>query len=165
MEIWNFIMKKWIIFKFKNPLKLYLFIIWIAVGFLSFVMIKQKNYLPFVALLILGVFATVGCWFGLHYGIRISKKSYLLICNHGIGLYKKEKVTGIDFYFIQKSKTQYDVRAKVFIVNKSPKEFVWTDFYTRQGGMVRLDVKLDFLESLVENLTQDEKISARIITC
>ena len=156
-------MKKWVNFKFKNLIWLYGLILFAVVTLLIFFMIKEGEPLFAIAGFSIIIVVFAGIWFSYHYGIRISEKGYLIICNRSIKFFKREKVSSICFYFVDKGDDTYDVVAKVIIKNKSPYEFVWTDFYTHRGGKLKFNVKQSEIDELIQNLTADEKINAKII--
>lgn len=155
-------MKKWIRFKFKNLLWLYLVVLWVALAFFAFILLKDGETLVALATLLMGVIGSVGSVFGFFYGIRITDKNYLFICSQKIKIYKKASVSHITFYFIGKDDHHYDVIAKVFIKDLSPIDFVWTDLYTKQGGKLSLNVKDSDLNKIIKDLKSDEKISVEI---
>ncbi|MBQ7373649.1 MAG: hypothetical protein IJW64_03710 [Clostridia bacterium] len=157
-------MKKWIKFKFKDPLWLYALIIWGACGLLFFLTVKESEYFLSAIAIIIGAIASVGLWFGNHYGIRISGEKYLIICNTKIGSFSKDEVSQITFYFVKNEENKYDVLAKVFCLKKPPKEFVWHNVYShRFGGTLNLNVKKGDLQELTENLCEDKKITVKVI--
>ncbi len=147
-------MKKWVKFKFKNPLWLYLTTCWCAVGFLAYLTIKQKDFLLFACLIAVGLVATLGFWFGKHYGIKFSDERYLLICNGGIGYYKKETVEKIVFVFTPVCENYFNVSAKVLLTTETIREFKWQDVYA----------KADEILEIIKNLTSDKKIVANVKT-
>ena len=155
-------MKKWIRFKFKNLLWLYLVVLWVALAFFAFILLKDGETLVALATLLMGVIGSVGSFFGFFYGIRITDKNYLFICSQKIKIYKRESVKSITFYFIGKDDHRYDVIAKVFMQNSAPIDFVWTDLYTKNGGALNLDVKDSNLNKIIKDLKSDEKISVEI---
>ena len=114
--------------------------------------------------ILVGAISSVGLWFGNHYGIRISDKKYLIICNTKIGFFNKDEVSQITFYFVLNEENHYDVLAKVFFLKKQPKEFAWHNVYShRLGGTLKLNVKQDDLQQLTDKLCEDEKISVKVV--
>ena len=155
---------KWINFKFKDPLWLYGLIIWSACGFLIFRAIKENEFLLSAIAIVVGAIASIGLWFGNHYGIKISNEKYLIICNTKIGSFNKDDVSQITFYFVKNDKNKYDVLAKVFLFKKPPKEFAWHNVYShRLGGTLKLNVNKDNLHELTSRLCEDKKISVKVI--
>ncbi len=156
-------MKKWVKFKFKSLIWLYGIILLAVLGLMIFLMVKEGE--PLFAIGGVAIIAIVftGVWFSYHYGIRISQKGYLIICNRSIKFFKREEVSGICFYFLDKGDDTYDVAAKVIIIGKAPSEFVWTDFYSNRGGKLKFNVNKIQIDSIISDLTTDEKISAKII--
>ena len=157
-------MKKWIKFKFKDPLWLYAIIIWGACGLLIFLSIEENDYFISAIAITVGVISSVGLWFGNHYGIKISDKKYLIICNTKIGSFSKDEVSQITFYFVKNEENKYDVLAKVFLLKKPPKEFAWHNVYShRLGGTLKLNLKEGDLQKLTDTLSEDKKISVKVI--
>ena len=156
-------MKKWIKFKFKNLLWLYGIILVAVIGLLTFLMIKESDPLFLVIGGILITVVFVGVWFAYHYGIRITEKGYLIICNQKMKFFKREEVSCINFYFSKKSDGKCDVIAKVIVIGKSPIEFVWVDFYAKGFNKLKFNVKQSDVEDIIQKLTTDEKITAKFI--
>ena len=155
-------MKKWIKFKFKNKLWLYVVALWVLVGFLSYLMIKDgENWLA-IALLALTAVASSGGWFGYHYGIRITDKNYLIICSSRIKKFDREQVTAINFYFLKEGKN-YVVCAEVIIKDQPIEEFVWTDVHSVKGRKLLLDVTEENAKEIATTLSQHEKIHVKFI--
>ena len=162
-------MKRWIKFPFKNKIGLYCIILFVLLGGLAFFMASEGEIGLAVCMLLLGVIGLVGCWFGYHYGIRITPKNYLLICNVSIKKYPVEKVKNINVYFVEDDnenkdgKKRYNVYAEVFIFGKEESDdFYWTDVSSPKGGSVKLNVTEENLIEIIKQLKQDEKITVHI---
>ena len=155
-------MKKWIKFKFKNKLWLYVVALWILVGFLSYLMIKDGENWIAAILLALTAVASSGGWFGYHYGIRITDKNYLIICSSRIKKFDREQVTAINFYFLKENKN-YVVCAEVIIKDHPAEEFVWTGVHSVKGGSLLLDVTEENAKEIATTLSQHEKIHVKFI--
>ena len=156
-------MKKWVKFKFKNLFWLYGIILLAVLSLLIFLMVKEGEPLFVIAGGAILAIVFAGVWFAYHYGIRITEKGYLIICNQKMKFFKREEVSCINFYFSKKSDGKCDVIAKVIVIDKSPVEFVWTDFYAKGFSKVKFNVKQSELEEIIAKLSTDEKINAKII--
>ena len=156
-------MKKWIKFKFKNLIWLYGIFLFAVFGLLIFLMIRDGEPHFAIGIGAIGLVVLTGVWFAYHYGIRISEKGYLIICNQRIKFFKREQVSNICFYFSDKGNGTYDVVAKVITIDQHPFEFVWIDFYAKGFRKLKFNVKQNEIEDIITELSSDEKIKAKII--
>ena len=156
------LMSKWIRFKFKNNLSLYLVLIWLAVALLSVLAIAAKEGWAVALLALLGVVATIGWWFGTHYGIKISAEHYLFICNHKIKKFTKAEVGKIELTFVKLQDGLFNAHAKVF-ANEQTQTFIWTEFYSIKGGALTPQITVSEAETFINELSQDEKFKVKII--
>ena len=155
-------MNKWIKFKFKNNLLLYLVLIWIAVSVLSVLAIVAKEGWIVALLVIVGLTATVGYWFGSHYGIKISDEHYLIICNTKIRKFKKTDISKIELTFIKVDGGLFNAHAKTF-ANDQTETFIWSEVYSIKGGTLTPEINASEVENFINELSQDKKFEVKII--
>ena len=155
-------MSKWIKFKFKNNLLLYLALIWIAIAILSVLAIVAKESWIVALLVIVGLTATIGYWFGSHYGIKISDEHYLIICNTKIRKLKKTDISKIELTFIKVGDGLFNAHAKT-IVNGQTETFIWTEVHSIKGGTLTPEITASEVENFINELSQDKKFEVKII--
>lgn len=156
-------MKKWIKFKFKNNLWIYLAVIWVLLGLFSVVFIIDGELWLAILNFCIAIIATLGSWFGTHYGLKITDDYYILISNAKIERFEKNKVNKIRFLFAKLSDGRYSVHATAYSKDREPVELIWTDVHAVKGGELSLALDDDAVKRIQEELIKDEKIEVKTI--
>ena len=155
-------MNKWIKFKFKNKLWLYLIILGASLGGLAILAIKNGEAFIGVGLIAILLIASIGAWFGNHYGIRVTDEYYILVCNATIKRIAIKDLTSLIVNFV-KGENNYMVYAVAYLTDGRKFDFVWSDVYCIKGGKLKIGITDDNLEELISKLSELEKVHLKVI--